>query len=1543
MLEKIYSTLYCGWIKSWYELVSSNDTEEVYLTKRKLVIILKDQMLGKEIYDIISSLSGSYRVLINNMSFKIVDYVAVEGTINYFSVSVPEEFEWEDYEEMDKLQRIVLFISRMCDQDVFLDESKFKFEDFDSISKILSFLTIDSDKGTRKSTIGLLIKYCHYYLSGKNDFEEFYSKIDNEVFFEVSDMPYNFFIVQMCYKYYLTGELPDDIYENITLKEKRYQGYLVVKDGGWKNCTVDEKTDEYAMYGDVKIFNEMPEDFKNFLIYDYDSADIRYLCTENGEERVINLDGQIVGYKTTSDLDESSVIDTTTIKSQREFIEFFGEFIVFILTARKVRDYKKAKNDIRLDKSIVVYDEEFKFKTFSQLYQFFGTSKESISKQITQIFCEMYKKFVINLYGNISSQEDLMAKDEVRYLSPIIVREFTNFFFGKEVDWAKMFNELQSFVINKSSFDYEHEFYYDSRFEYNPFKIPFSFDYEIEKKYGKKIKTDMQKKLPDGRLLVTFGFGRTLKKFDKKNKKTLKEIKDKIGDIESEHIKFTGISEIIYSKEIDAEGNYGFIGYVTTPVAGEVLTKKAFLKLDNKDLMLVFGYYFANFSDYTFYYKNVRMSSDYVFYINVLDEDFKLKETNCGSTKAYIEKTIKLFLGLGYNPNAFLNLDLDYLDIYNYSSYFEKLSNSYDKYCDEHKIYYTGKACPACLKLNYYLSDEQLESDELVFEDEIAKHYQISSEYNLKLYKSDAVNMIDMESRVDRIVRARVNADYEYHDLIQDCFVPVKKAYNDNKQFVGYIYEAVNFEGEPNNLCIDLKDLERIKNLPRLKALIRLLSQVQVLLRNNQTFSQNPYGQVFLNKDHKRQVQILNIEFADGKGNKSDLINWTCNYVLDVIRSDETLQLVDENDDKVVQFIKKIQTIATVTSNNIDTLLKKLEKTVARMTKYCTVHRLYYDQEYIFCPKCLGVEDVKKLKILYIHKEDIISSKQIGDGGEAVVYEYGDDRVAKVFRESGEINYGLKSTVIARIMQRAETLTCTRKYEYVIPESILVDNENHQMFGYIMKKVSGLPLSVLKDKQVINKKGLTRKDIFEILINVGNGIEKLHAENVFIGDLNGKNILFDDFQKVYFLDFDGMGVDNVSPEFCTDGYIDPVSKKKHLITKDDDWYSFAIQAFYYLTYTHPFNGILMENGKALDIPTKMERRISLLGKHGMKLPAVAEKWDWMSAELKNLFYNIFENELRVSIVPYLVKQYNYMYSGTTELIKVNTKFVAIENTRFKDESIICAINYNVAICEGYAIVLTDNHRYVIKNIPCFGGNPDLIKDVMITEDEKFAFVITRGKFFVVSLEKDICIETRPLVDDNNLVVNGNSIYYKDFHKEKTIITKRTVTSGGEIVKEHYRISESTGILKCFGVAFDSKFVMVQKSVYYRDDIYCNDYNFCKIECTYEETKYNVIYDKSTKTWLVINGEGKIVIINSNGTYDNFRLDVEINVKNILYVNGNLYVPCEERLLIISVKNQFKCKEMECRKIMKPTSKICNINQKGFSVITNGILYDVYRE
>ncbi len=41
----------------------------------------------------------------------------------------------------------------------------------------------------------------------------------------------------------------------------------------------------------------------------------------------------------------------------------------------------------------------------------------------------------------------------------------------------------------------------------------------------------------------------------------------------------------------------------------------------------------------------------------------------------------------------------------------------------------------------------------------------------------------------------------------------------------------------------------------------------------------------------------------------------------------------------------------------------------------------------------------------------------------------------------------------------------------------------------------------------------------------------------------------------------------------------------------DDWYSFAIQAFYYLTNVHPFKGrYLVEEGINMDITERMEKK-----------------------------------------------------------------------------------------------------------------------------------------------------------------------------------------------------------------------------------------------------------------------------------------------------------------------------------------------------------------
>lgn len=590
----------------------------------------------------------------------------------------------------------------------------------------------------------------------------------------------------------------------------------------------------------------------------------------------------------------------------------------------------------------------------------------------------------------------------------------------------------------------------------------------------------------------------------------------------------------------------------------------------------------------------------------------------------------------------------------------------YKLFFDELKAFVTNKKVVAFNneiffdeRYVWFVNEDSLKYNKVIFEDDIAKHYETRShDYNIKLYKAETVDILKMEMKVDKMLGKKIsitlyngsNAIYDRYQ--QDCFIPEKKVYNENGQFIGYAYKQVDIEtGLTDSECIDLENTEKLTNLHILKGLIRLLNQIRILIDKGLTFTQNPYGHVFISKEHKKQVQLMNIELIDKNGNKEDTIRWTCEYVVKVISSDEK--------------IFKNCNIKEWQKDNIYGLSYVIEKQTNRLTKYCNTHRMYYSGKYLFCPKCINIKSQKSIEVQYISKKDkknIESNKKIGEGGEAIVYQYGDENVAKIFRE-GEIDYEFKTFIISKILEKSNVFKKineeNEKIEYVMPKELLIDYSNNKIIGYVMKKVKGLPLETLKDKSTLKNIGFTKKDIFEILIEVGKGIEMLHNNDIFIGDLNGKNIFFDTKKRVYFLDFDGMGYCGISSGMYTEGYIDPLSVKNKTITKEDDWYSFAIQAFYYLTGTHPFNGIYLKYAKNLDITEKMELKISLLGNHQMEAPAIAEPWDWMSEELKDAFLNIFEGDLRISMVPFLVRQYNKTYEGDGSF-NTNSKFIPKE-------------------------------------------------------------------------------------------------------------------------------------------------------------------------------------------------------------------------------------------------------------------------------------------
>ena len=165
--------------------------------------------------------------------------------------------------------------------------------------------------------------------------------------------------------------------------------------------------------------------------------------------------------------------------------------------------------------------------------------------------------------------------------------------------------------------------------------------------------------------------------------------------------------------------------------------------------------------------------------------------------------------------------------------------------------------------------------------------------------------------------------------------MPYKKAVaNSDGKFIGYIYKAVDFDVSSGT--IDISDICNMRSLPRLKLIIRLILQIKELTAHNLGFTKNPFTNVFVVKDCKKQVQIVNVEYLSKEANIKDTIKWAYEYITNVLTLDDaiTINLKDDTTD-------------------LDSLIEKLEAFLEEMTKYCRIHNIYYSNKNMFCPKCV--------------------------------------------------------------------------------------------------------------------------------------------------------------------------------------------------------------------------------------------------------------------------------------------------------------------------------------------------------------------------------------------------------------------------------------------------------------------------------------------------------------------------------------------------------------------------------------------------------------
>jgi len=1517
----IYSYFYYLFVKISYRLDlerKNNHKELVYYKDNKYVFMVKDVEVGKRLYEVFKNLDISY------LPYKFFKYgITRKNTIKWFWVKGVVFQGWDSIPKSYRLIKIQHFVDQMQAKGFVLDSTKFECSECNSLARFLSFFIKCDEKDKIEKSKGCMIEYIHYVYSNGKSLKEFYGDFSNKVICEGYNIPYNSAIAKMCYDYFKTGTTPDDILSVLYLKQSEYENYslIAIQDELGSKFNVTEKTDEYIVYdGCLKIYPNMSSEYENFLASEGIITKSHSASLEQIEAIIVDINNRIIGYKFTK-TDAQKYVDVfENPTSQIEIFGYINCMVEYLEKHNKPRVYSETEsNDFEIEKSLGCRRSSrrkffFKSNTIKDLFNLTNNNWEMLKEQVTAIFFKLLADFMAKKYGKLTSKELFLEKNEIRFLSPIVAREFVNFALGKTVKYQVATVELFKLLYNRNYSD-DVKFSYDSRFCYNPLKVNYTFDYEVEQKYNAKLEKGTIERLPDGRTVVIFKQSCNISVFSQQEKSALEKINGLLGNIADKNVKFVGFSEIILgTKRLNSTNMYNVMGYVTEPLKGEQLTDEVLLQLNNRDLLKVAGYLFSKFSKDYIYWKHVWMDKDFKFYINFMAEDFQIYRSTCNSNSAFVQMVFDSLVQKGYNSNAFIGWKVPFGGYRVCKQYLLNLADGFDVYCQEHNIYYNSQSglCPVCAQTKYLVPQNFAETFDIVFEDSVATHYSIDGMYNLKIYKSNYAKQV--KDTVMRLVSLRLYDNKQMY-FFQDCFLPCKIAIDGNNQFVGCVYGSAKFEAIGQNtsdVCVDLEDLKALRNLPRLKSLIRLIYQVKEITNQKIGFVINPFSHVFLNTSHKKQVQILNIEFMNAC-NQNDLMktkHWTCDYIYKVLESDSTIEFK-----------------RAAIPEGLDALLEKLTELAGRMTKKCTIHNMYYDSKYICCPKCISPSEQPK-NIVYVDKTKYDSQTPINEGGEAFIYPYSEGIVAKVFKQ-GEVNNTFKCNVLTRILAKKDLLEQVNqenhKYKYVYPKLILVDNATKELFSYTMKWIeNAFPISTLKDKAEIQKLGFSKKDIFEIIITVGEGIETLHKFGIYIGDLNGRNILFDEQKNVYFLDFDGMGVDGIAPEFCTDGYIDPRSKKTQNITMKDDWYSFAVQAFYYLTYTHPFNGIYyaVRNGRriTLDIPDKMEARISLLGNHGMKAPDIAESWGWMNAELYSAFLNIFEGDYRESIVPHLKKQYQALFPmweniSLSQIYRINPKFIATEKIT------------------GYGKLLQTAD----------GKN---IKNVFLSDDGKIAFIVyDKAKVVhVMDLAKKEVIFGDSISDATNVVVNDRTMYFNGISKENHVIFKRTIQTDGEILKE--TIGFGNQPIKYFSVKFNTKFILITQATQSGHELYCNSQRFCTFEYNSVDratnANYNIIYDDATKAWLVVNNYGDAIVIQMSGK--STELDIskyinDVNLENIYFERGNIYIPGQECLYIVNVNGK-PAKKMECHKIMTPESKIHDVNSDGFSVITQNVLYEV---
>lgn len=553
------------------------------------------------------------------------------------------------------------------------------------------------------------------------------------------------------------------------------------------------------------------------------------------------------------------------------------------------------------------------------------------------------------------------------------------------------------------------------------------------------------------------------------------------------------------------------------------------------------------------------------------------------------------------------------------------------------------------------------------------------------------------------------------------------------------------------------------------------------------------------------------------------------------------------------------------------------------------------------------------------------------EGGEGFIYELDKKSLAKIYKDNVDLA-AKKKKVEALIKAKLPK-------EVVKPTDILTDNHG-KFIGYAMPRVSGDDFKRLSNKKFVLNKGITTKDILQMLSAVWRVMQEVHKLNIVIGDLNDQNILFDISTKnVFFIDVDSWSIAGIPCTVAMDTFKDPQLKGSNF-DEGTDTYAFCVLAFKSLTRLHPFGGTMNPD---INIVERMQKGISVIDNPNVKLPKMCKSWRNLSPDLIADFKNVFNNGSRqfgnliednLQHMTLCTKDNDYYYSAFQSCPICNA------NVRIIKKAVAIGVENGFKIAK----MLSENVKMVFSQYVYLTANNEIVD---IRSGARIPYSGTRVLFdshgnaiyrykdkLSVDFHETATRLSIPVLYNTYPVVDGEYIYYvdnnKDFCKFKLV--------GNSIGR--------TTICQCsydnYYNACDGHYCLINVyngKIITNIDGYYNTFDFDK-----KISNCDARYDKRTNRWLIIIEDTaqcyhSYVVEKNIIIWQNDKLNYKCSPQNVCFDNGAIYIPIDDAIRGFNYKTM-NYKDFKCSVVSSDSQLVKSGNQ--FLIVNDDNIYRFYR-